>query len=373
VLNLYESAAGYGLAALRCFSWAFFLIACTSTIRKFPEKRAFYFPFGILGSIWILAGPILIFMIVGLLDPWVRESVVYIAFAIVAFAGHAAFLWLTWPSRANKSFPYHVKTNHIGIASEDDDGADYPRHTYEPSTAPNATIIIPLSRRTEEFVTTTTTTNNGGHYNAGYVRDVEYLRSNAPASIPQQCLPSKNIHHRLPSPTHDALQLPSITNDRLFGKDTLNNDDDDDDDDDVDVDDDSEVETESGIVKHSAETVNNRMSSFESENGVPNGQQKHQNEMSTRHSSQDNDSGHLSLEVTNSNENSSSPQNDSLESDKPNSPPELAPILKENPFKVHAKAKNKIILDPIKLPESLSTNMSSTIVPRHLFTVKKIE
>lgn len=61
------------------------------------------------------------------------------------------FQWITWPSRANKSFPYHVKTNHIGIASEEDDGADYPRHTYEP-THVDQNIIIPLSRRTEDLI-----------------------------------------------------------------------------------------------------------------------------------------------------------------------------------------------------------------------------
>lgn len=44
-----------------------------------------------------------------------------------------------------------MKTNHIGIASEDDDGADYPRHTYEPSHV-DQNIIIPLSRRTEELI-----------------------------------------------------------------------------------------------------------------------------------------------------------------------------------------------------------------------------
>lgn len=84
-------------------------------------------------------------MIVGLLDAWVRESVVFAAVGIIQFGGHLAFLWLTWPSRANKSFPYHVKTNHIGIASQEDDGADYPRHAYQPS-APDQSVIIPLSR-----------------------------------------------------------------------------------------------------------------------------------------------------------------------------------------------------------------------------------
>lgn len=44
-----------------------------------------------------------------------------------------------------------MKTNHIGIASEDDDGADYPRHTYEP-THVDQNIIIPLSRRTEDLI-----------------------------------------------------------------------------------------------------------------------------------------------------------------------------------------------------------------------------
>lgn len=305
----------------------------------------------ILGSCWILAGPILIFLFVGLLDPWVRESVVFIAFALVAFCGHAAFLFISFPSRANKSFPYHVKTNHIGIASNDDDGADYPRHTYEPGI-PDATIIIPLSRRTEEFVTTHNN-NNAGIYNAGFVRDVDhYYRSHAPASIPQQCLPSRNIHARLPSPTHD---LPSITNDRLFGKDTLSNGDDDEDD----------------SLKHSTETVNNRMSSFESEDSavVTGSAEKagRENVPRNKSASQDNDSGHLSLEATsspNSNGAVSTPQSNSLENSK--SADDLPQILKENPFKV--KPPNKIILDPIKLPETLVAHSG---VPRHLFTVKK--
>lgn len=39
----------------------------------------------LLGSVWIISGPILIFMIVGLLDAWVRESVVYIVNAFISF------------------------------------------------------------------------------------------------------------------------------------------------------------------------------------------------------------------------------------------------------------------------------------------------
>lgn len=301
----------------------------------------------------------------GLLDPWVRESVVFIAFAIVSFAGHATFLYLTWPSRANKSFPYHVKTNHIGIASNDDDGADYPRHTYEPASAPpDASIIIPLSRRTEDYVTANNNNNHAaGIYNIGFVRDVEHFRSHAPASIPQQCLPSQRVHTRLPSPTHD---MPSITNDRLYGKDTLNNDDDDDDE----ISDTIEAES----ANRSTETANNRMSSFESEDSavVAGGgdnciaRDGSENILRQKSASQDNDSGHLSLEATSSpNSNgtasASTPQSNSLETNK--TVDDLPPIFKENPFK--AKAPNKIILDPIKLPDSFHG------VPRHLFTVKK--
>lgn len=286
-------------------------------------------------------------------------------YAFVAFCGHAYFLWLTWPSRANKSFPYHVKTNHIGIASNDDDGADYPRHTYEPA-APDATIIIPLSRRTEEFIT-----SGNGVYNPGFVRDVEYFRNSGPMSIPQQCFPSKNIHHRLPSPSHGP---PTLTNSKIYGNDTLNDDDDDSTG--------THLETESGITKvDSTETFEKRLSSFESmDGGAPTGIR---NEFPSRHSSQDNDSGHLSLEASaspNSNESSTTPTDGSLQQqeplEKPTSPPHLAPILKDNPFKVASKTPNKIILDPIQLPNILHNGTASAVtaltnVPRHLFAIKK--
>jgi hypothetical protein len=303
----------------------------------------------------------------------VRESVVYMVYAIVAFSGHTHFLWLTWPSRANKSFPYHVKTNHIGIASTEDDGADYPRHAYEP-TPPDATIIIPLSRRTEEFVTGVHGGVNGGVYNPAFIRDVEYLRNSGPISMPQQCFPSKNIHNRLPSPTNGP---PTLTNSKIYGHDVLNDDDDDDSSG-------AALDTESGFSKqNSTETIDRKMSSMESAGNLS---------RPSRNSSQDNDSGHLSLEASASspNSNESSPPSTSLQqqlkpeesSERINSPPPpLAPIFsKENPFKVGKNQNpNKIILDPIKLPNDLTMSssnieaMNSTHpnVPRHLFAVKK--
>ncbi|XP_055589282.1 transmembrane protein 145-like [Uranotaenia lowii] len=146
VLNLYESPAGFGLAGLRCIGWGFFIYSSAATIKKFTEKAPFFYPFSLFGSIWIMSGPILTVVGVNVLDPWVRESVMHGALALVAFCGHSAFLWLTWPSRANKSFPYHVRTNHVGISTVDDE-VNYPRHTYEPAP-PETGMIIPLASNT---------------------------------------------------------------------------------------------------------------------------------------------------------------------------------------------------------------------------------
>ena len=191
-----------------------------------------------------------------------------------------------------------------------------------------------------------------GIQNPGFIRDVEYFRNNAPTSIPQPCFPSRSIHHRLPSPTNGS----SFMNNKLYGNDTLNDDDDD-----------SNVDTECGIMKQdSSETIRNTMSSLDITNEKSLDDAK-KDTFESRQSSQDNDSGHLSLEVSTS-PNASTPPDRSLQP-----PPPLAPIFKENPFKVNSsRAPNKIILDPIHLPavqtESIIDNSS---VPRHLFTVKK--
>lgn len=92
VLNLYESPAGFGLSLLRCIAWCAFMISTATTIRKYPEKSSFYYPFGLFGSMWLLGGPFLTLVGIGVLDAWVRESVMCGTFAIMAFGGHAAFL-----------------------------------------------------------------------------------------------------------------------------------------------------------------------------------------------------------------------------------------------------------------------------------------
>lgn len=92
VLNLFESPAGLGLSLLRCIAWCAFMISTATTTRKNPEKKSFYYPLGLFGTIWLLGGPFITLLGIGVLDPWVRESVMFGTFAIMAFGGHSAFL-----------------------------------------------------------------------------------------------------------------------------------------------------------------------------------------------------------------------------------------------------------------------------------------
>lgn len=92
MLNLYESPAGFGLAGLRIGAWGAFVISTVTTIKKHPEKASFYYPFGVLGSLWILGGPLTTVFGIAVLDAWVRESIVCFVLAALAVGGHSAFL-----------------------------------------------------------------------------------------------------------------------------------------------------------------------------------------------------------------------------------------------------------------------------------------
>lgn len=61
------------------------------------------------------------------------------------------------PSVANKNFPYHVRTTQIGIMELTGGTAgastieQFGHHVYEPSDLREPTVIVPLTRRTEEI------------------------------------------------------------------------------------------------------------------------------------------------------------------------------------------------------------------------------
>ncbi|XP_064122889.1 transmembrane protein 145-like isoform X2 [Macrobrachium nipponense] len=113
VLYLYESPAGYGLVVLRCLAWIMFLYACFFTVKHYPEKYKFYYPFFFFYTLWFVSGPVVIIISNHVIDKWVREKVVNGVELAITIFGHAFFLFLTRPSAANKNFPYHVRTTQI--------------------------------------------------------------------------------------------------------------------------------------------------------------------------------------------------------------------------------------------------------------------
>ncbi|XP_066257830.1 transmembrane protein 145-like [Euwallacea similis] len=157
VLYLYESAPGYALIMLRLCAWGMFVYSTVFTLKRYPEKSNFYYPFNLFGTVWFVAGPAFIISANNYIDKWVRESVVYAVLLFIAFGGHLMFLILTTPSVANKNFPYHVRTTQIGIMEVNGNAGtstieQFGHHAYEPSFGIGEhTVIIPLTRRTEEI------------------------------------------------------------------------------------------------------------------------------------------------------------------------------------------------------------------------------
>jgi len=115
VLYLYESIFGYCLVILRVVGWIIFLYATCFTLKHYPEKGGFYYPFFGFYTLWFLSGPVIIVLGNNTIEKWVREKVVVGVEHCVALLGHTVFLVLTRPSAHNKNFPYHVRTTQIGI------------------------------------------------------------------------------------------------------------------------------------------------------------------------------------------------------------------------------------------------------------------
>lgn len=114
VLYLYESPAGYGLLGLRLIAWLWFCYAVFFTLKHFPGKSKFYYPFFIFYTFWFWAAVVVILIANFAIAKWVREKVVNGIECSISFSGLAVFLFLTRPSNANKNFPYHARTTQVG-------------------------------------------------------------------------------------------------------------------------------------------------------------------------------------------------------------------------------------------------------------------
>ncbi|KAL1139755.1 hypothetical protein AAG570_006732, partial [Ranatra chinensis] len=142
VLYLYESPAGFGLIILRLGAWWMFIYSTIFTLKHYPEKSPFYYPFNVIGTVWFIAGPAFILAANTLIDKWVRESIVCAVHHFIALVGHILFLILTVPNNANKNFPYHVRTTQIGVMEILDGTAGnnsldhFGHHTYAPGGPP---------------------------------------------------------------------------------------------------------------------------------------------------------------------------------------------------------------------------------------------
>ncbi|KAF9417072.1 hypothetical protein HW555_005770, partial [Spodoptera exigua] len=198
VLYLYESPAGYGLIVLRILAWCMFAYSTFFTVRKYPEKNIFYCPFFICGTLWFYAGPLFILTANTYIDKWVRESVVTAVLLFITFCGHIMFLLLTLPVFANKNFPYHVRTTQIGVMEVTGNAAldGFGPNAYHPTNAAPQTVIIPLTRRTEELI--------GNMYN-------QYMATAPPLTLEDQPPKLKNIPKRIDSisPKHRLISQDS--------------------------------------------------------------------------------------------------------------------------------------------------------------------
>ncbi|XP_077564970.1 transmembrane protein 145-like isoform X2 [Haemaphysalis longicornis] len=140
VLYLYESPAGYGIVALRLIGWGWFVYATVFTLLHYPEKTAFYTRLFLLYTIWLLSAPVIILIAAFVVPKWMREKVINVVEIMVIFFAHVVFLVLTRPSKANKNFPFHVRTTQVDVVQHPTIGVisdnyidRFPHHAYAPT------------------------------------------------------------------------------------------------------------------------------------------------------------------------------------------------------------------------------------------------
>ncbi|XP_064650756.1 transmembrane protein 145-like isoform X3 [Lineus longissimus] len=115
VLYTYESVPGYGLIGLRLVGWIWFCYAIFFTLKHYPEKGPFYYPFFVFYTLWWFTWPIVALVAMRTLEAHYRQKVVNAITGLTALCGHVFLLILTRPAAANTNFPYHVRTSQIGV------------------------------------------------------------------------------------------------------------------------------------------------------------------------------------------------------------------------------------------------------------------
>jgi len=76
VVYHYESLAGYGLVILGPTGWLMFIYSVFFTLKHYPEKGGFYYPFFAFYTLYFISGPIIIIISNYVIADWVREKVI---------------------------------------------------------------------------------------------------------------------------------------------------------------------------------------------------------------------------------------------------------------------------------------------------------
>ena len=75
VLYIYESIAGYGLIVLRTIGWCMFIYSTFFTLKHYPDKGGFYYPYFSFYTLWFVASPCIIIIANHIIAEWVRQKV----------------------------------------------------------------------------------------------------------------------------------------------------------------------------------------------------------------------------------------------------------------------------------------------------------
>lgn len=132
VLYIYESPAGIGICILRIFGWLWFCYATFFTLKHFPRKTSFYYPFWFIYTGWFLVGPTVVLFAAYVIEDYQREQIVNGIEWSVSLISCVFFMMLTRPSAANTNFPFHMRTCQIGVTQPDGDN-DISCYAYAPN------------------------------------------------------------------------------------------------------------------------------------------------------------------------------------------------------------------------------------------------
>lgn len=108
IIYKYESPPGEIYVWIRLFSVVWFLYACSTTLRNYPTKSTFYRVFCFLFTLWLLAVPLSSIIITNVIPPWYRAISILVIEQITQFLAHTALIFIFWPSRFNRMFPFHA-------------------------------------------------------------------------------------------------------------------------------------------------------------------------------------------------------------------------------------------------------------------------